>query len=487
MPSQRYHRDREGAFYGADGGLDSSLDVWRNEQHHHHRQNNVGYGYFAMRPEYAGRFSAANGGYRRYSDQVLPQHSYNIPQPPPHRSLPYYHGYPQQYHYPQQQMSVEQRRALLRKKHSSKAAKKRQRSSAQFYPGVVYPNSSQQYYSHYRNAFPSSPTSPTPNLNISSPNYLAYQQTVGIDDAVYHQDMPHFSYHVGGSSAPMWYKNETDLPNTFAGRFTRDNRPYYVSDEKSRGESRRYDEYGGRGFNTSIDEVEEEIERNVQDLSSDLENYKNEIILRPPGSRAGLAISRPISRIETANTRPTSRTEVGRQGARYNNVVQNCDISEHPVSSSWTSQLASILKSKQENNKPKPYNPKVSKTPAQQHQVIHKFLPTFGIHQQIVEQDDHMFNDFECNCNGCNDENGPLPEDNKSNLGHSYYNLLDDGNGHFEHDPNNNRIESDTNKKNIDKITKFDEKNVPKLRYIYVWQLKTFSNKLLVVVMCVEK
>ena len=158
-----------------------------------------------------------------------------------------------------------------------------------------------------------------------------------------------------------------------------------------------------------------------------------------------------------------------KQGSKYNNVVQSA--SQHLTTPSWTSQLASISRSKQESspNKTKPHDTRIrSKPPPQHTQVIHKFLPdaTFGIHQHIMETDDHAFYDFECNCNGCNggDNVGPLPEDNKSNLGHSYYNLLDDGNGHFEHDPNNNRIESDTNKKNIDKITKFDEKNVPKLQ-----------------------
>ena len=102
--------------------------------------------------------------------------------------------------------------------------------------------------------------------------------------------------------------------------------------------------------------MEEEIERNVQDISSDLEHYKNEIILRPPGSRAGLAISRPISRIENNSARPTSRNEAEKQGPKYNNMVHTSrdiygDISGHrPASPSWTTQLASILRSKHERH-----------------------------------------------------------------------------------------------------------------------------------------
>jgi hypothetical protein len=475
MAPQRFYRDKEGAFYAADG-LHSRADVWKNEQHQY--RQNIGYGGFAMKPEYVGRFSAASGGIRRFSDQY-PQRAYhNIPQPA-QRSLPYYpHGYLPQ-HYPIL-MNGDQRRAIVKKKHSSKTAQKRQRSSAQFFPGVAYPNPSQQYYTHYRNAFPSSPSSPIQNQGTTSPNYLTYQQSVGIDEAVNQQNYPNYFNNVGRTQQPVWYKNETDLANTFASRFTRDNRPYYVSEEKTRGESRKYEGYGNRYFSNSIDEVEEEIERNVQDISSDLENYKNEIILRPPGSRAGLAISRPISRIENSSARPTSRNEAEKQGPKYNNMVQTCDISEHPGSPSWTTQLASILRSKQEkhgaNNKMKPSNIKHNtKPPAQHTQVIHKFLPdaTFGIARQIVETDDHAFNDFECNCNGCSDGNGgPLPEDNRSNLGHSYYNLLDDGNGHFEHDSNNNRIELDRNSRNSDKLSslnaaskpEFDARNVPKLR-----------------------
>ena len=470
MPSQRYYRDKEGAFYAADG-LQSRQDVWRNDPRH---QPNIGYGYFAVKPEYVGRFS---GGIRRFSDQPQPHRSYNLPPQHLQRSLPYYHpnGYVP-YPYPALISGNDHRRAVVRKKHASKSAQKRQRSSAQFYPGVTYPNAGQQYYNNYAAAFPSSPSSPLQNLDATSPSYLTYQQAISVDDTAQRQQ---YFQNTGKNPTPIWYKNETELPNTFASRFTRDNRPYYISDEKSRGgESSRYDEYGRKYHSNSMDEVEEEIERNVQDISSDLENYKNEIILRPPGSRAGLAISRPISRIENIAARPTSRNEVEKQGSKYNNVVQSA--SQHLTTPSWTSQLASILRSKQESssNKTKPHDTRIrSKPPPQHTQVIHKFLPdaTFGIHQHIMETDDHAFYDFECNCNGCNggDNVGPLPEDNKSNLGHSYYNLLDDGNnrGHFEHDPNNNNIDLGANMRISDKssslnnsLTHFDARNVPKLR-----------------------
>ena len=473
MPSQRFYRDQESAFYAADG-LHSRPDVWRNGHQYHHP--NAGYGYFAMRPEYVGRFSASNGGFRRFSDQY-PQRAYNIapPQQTHHKSLPYYHGGYLQYPYPHQ-MNVEQRRKLSRKKHSSRQAQKRQRSAAQFYPGV-YPNASKHYHNQYQTAFPSIPTSLIQNQAISSPKYLAYQQSAGIDDSSYHQDLTNFSHNVAASPTTVYYKNETEMPNTFSSRFTRDNQPYYQSDEKTRGESRKYHDYGGRYLSSSIDEVEEEIERNVQDISSDLENYKNEIILRPPGSRAGLAVSRPISQLENIVGRSASRNDVERKGPRYNNTIQKTgDRSKPPTSPSWTTQLASILRSKQDN-KSLTYNPNIkhSKNPLQHTQVIHKFLPdaTFGIHRQIVETDDHAFNDFECNCNGCVDGNAPLPEDNRSNLGHSYYNLLDDGNRHLEHDPNNNRIVSEENLIKSDKnrasnasvAPQFDAKNIPKLRY----------------------
>lgn len=478
MPSQRYYRDKEGAFYAADG-MQSRQDVWRNDQRH---QPNIGYGYFAVKPEYVGRFS---GGVRRFSDQPYPQRAYNLPPQPLQRSLPYYHqnGYVP-YPYPVLIGGNDHRRAVVRKKHhASKTAQKRQRSSAQFYPGISYPNSGHQRYTHYAAAFPSSPSSPLQNNDATSPNYLTYQQSLSVDDTAQHHDVPNYFHNTGKNQTPVWYKNETELPNTFASRFTRDNRPYYISEEKTRGgEILKYDEFGRKYFANSVDEVEEEIERNVQDISSDLENYKNEIILRPPGSRAGLAISRPISRIENVAARTTSRNEVEKQGSKYNNVVQTA--SQHLTTPSWTSQLASILRSKQDSgsNKSKPYHIRPrSKPPAQHTQVIHKFLPdaTFGIHQHIMETDDHAFYDFECNCNGCSSGNnaGPLPEDNKNNLGHSYYNLLDDeGNnnkGHFEHhDANNNDIDFGANLRISDKTSSlnasipchFDAKNVPKLR-----------------------
>ena len=476
MPTKRYYRDKEGAFYAAEG-LQSRQDVWRNDQRY---QPNVGYGYFAVKPEYVGRFS---GGVRRFSDQPYHHRAYNLPPQPLQRSLPYHHqnGYVP-YPYPVLIGGNDQRRAIVRKKHTSKSSHKRQRSSAQFYPGSNYPNAGHQYHAQYATAFPSSPSSPLQNTDTISPNYLTYQQSLSVDDTTNHQDVPNFFQNTGKTHTPIWYKNETELPNTFASRFTRDNRPYYISEEKSRGgESRKFNEIGGKYFANSIDEVEEEIERNVQDISSDLENYKNEIILRPPGSRAGLAISRPISRIENVAARLTSRNEVEKQGSKYNNVVQTA--SQHLTTPSWTSQLASILRSKQENssNKSKPHNIRPrSKPPAQHTQVIHKFLPdaTFGIHQHIMETDDHAFYDFECNCNGCNGGNnvGLLPEDDKSNLGHSYYNLLDDeernNRGHFEqHDANNNNIDIGTNLRISDKssslnnsLTQFDAQNVPKLR-----------------------
>ena len=60
--------------------------------------------------------------------------------------------------------------------------------------------------------------------------------------------------------------------------------------------------------------------------------------------------------------------------------------------------------------------------PAKKFNVIQKFLPdaTIGIHRQIVDTDDHAFNQLECNCQHCDDQ-------------HSYYNLEDDPN-------NNNKL-----------------------------------------------
>ena len=472
MHSRRFYRDEEAALFAADG-LHSRHDVWRNDQHQH--PYGVGNGYFAMRPEYVGRFSTANGGIRRFSEQY-PQRIYHLPQA--QRSLPYYPGYVP-YHYPIR-IGGEKRRVTVRKKRSSNKTKKRHRPTAQFYPGVPYPNANHQYYAQYQTAFPSSPTSIIQNQQrISSPTscHIPYQHSSGVGEISEFQDWPKHSYNVTEAPAPVWYEKESDLPSTFASRFTRDNRPYYLLQEKTRGGEYSFDEHGGRYFSTLRDDVDEEIERNVQDISSDLENYRNEIILRPPGTRAGLAFSRQISRENNNVAIPKGHIEVGKEGVEpYKR--DNCDNSEKPISPPpWTKQLASILRSKQDrhgqNLKTSPLNIKLNNSKARvyQPQVIHKFLPdaTFGIHRQIVETDDHAFNEFECNCNRCSDEICHLPEEGRSNLGHSYYNLLDDGNRHLEHDSNNNYIESETTLRSSNKPSgptgNFDAQNIPKLRY----------------------
>ena len=476
-----FYHDEESAFHGGGDGLHSRYDFRVfNQQYPPHLR---GF-YNAPAAEYHGRFSFGHGGgARRISHHHHPPQFFPIPhsqQPSFHSqrntSFDHAHFHPH-YHAPILH-NVGQPR-LMKKKRSSKTPHDRRsrRPTTQFYPAAIaHPNFSQQYNAYYRNSFlpPTTSLSPIPNSGNTNINFVSYQ-VASPPPGTTENHLQHLPSSGGHNATvnpmtPVWYKNEEQLlPSTFASRFTRDNSQYQISDERSRGGHNS----GIFSISTPVDEVDEEIDRNVQQISSDIDNYKNEIILRPPGSRAGLVVASPIIHIDTEIGRPLS----GRSGGKNDRVrsplsARGIENTNTNMPSSWTKQLATILRSKHERHTNlsnlKPANVKQYSSPrrAGQHQpqVIHKFLTdaTFGIHKQIVETDDHAFNEFECNCQHCGQD-----ANKSNNFGHSYYNLFDEkdnrnNDGAMQHDPNNNNVLQGDNRPHKE----FDAENPPRLRYM---------------------